>query len=435
VIFFLNPSVFAATVVVSLTGLATDSLGNYALANTSIGYSVAGSVSSQKWQSSTNGSVLAGDIGGATSTTFTPIIGSNVTNYHYIRVAVIIGGTEYYSTWTQVANIPMVSGADLDLSFTVGVAVSNVNLLQNWTLNGNTVSSYSITGAALPAGISASSTSTEVRLSGAPSGVTADSTRTLTVFDGRGRPVVDTFTLETINTVSVLVPPTTYALTLPAPTVTGLSLTVTADSRLLGVGPTADISIDITSPASYSGIFTVDQSVEGAAANLNLGSILTAPQCLVNPVITRTTGSSDVIGSTYTVTPDLWLYDGDDVGTINQAGQWRLGGSPISGATGVTYVSTAAGALTYLGTITGAGTTRTALSNSITVGGSPTLNVPLTTYILTQPIPQITLGAWSITAGNASATINGFPSVPTTPAWSITAGNASATIVDFPGEV
>jgi hypothetical protein len=109
-----------ATFSIALTNTSTDLLGVYAQQGSAIGFTVsnAGTASSQKWQSSTNGVTLAGDIGGATGTTFTPNIGTNVTDGHFIRAAVIVSGTEYYSVWRQVRQAAGSFAALTNQSFT-----------------------------------------------------------------------------------------------------------------------------------------------------------------------------------------------------------------------------------------------------------------------------------------------------------------------------
>jgi hypothetical protein len=236
----------------------------------------------------------------------------------------------------------------------------------------------------------------------------------------------------------IVVDATTYALTGVAPVVTRLSLTVQPDGTLLGFGSNGDITVTITSPTAQQGTYTVDQSNEGGGANLNVAALLTAPQAVVKPIISRSidadgTGTTTV-GDTLSVLAAIWLYDGDDAPSV--AGQWSRNASPIDGATDANYVIPPGGTGTYtfVGTMTGAGVTRTVTSNSIVVGGATqTLAVPVTTYAMSALTPFLNLGTWSITSGDASATVVSFPLVPTSPAWSVTAGDASATINAYPG--
>jgi hypothetical protein len=223
---------------------------------------------------------------------------------------------------------------------------------------------------------------------------------------------------------------TSYALTGQIPVVTRVALTVTPEAFLISTTPSGNMTVTITSPGPYVGTFTVDQSAEGAAANLNSTTLLTAPQCLVKPAVTGTA----IVGSTLTTVSDLWIYDAEDA--PSQTGQWRRDGVAISGATSQNYTLVAADAgktITYLGTLTGAGTTRTAVSNNVSVAGGASVAVPATAYTLTGVAPLVNVGTWSVTAGDASATIVAFPPVPTTPAWSVTAGSASATVNTYPG--
>ncbi len=233
-----------------------------------------------------------------------------------------------------------------------------------------------------------------------------------------------------------VVPTTTYSLTGQDPVLASLALTTLSDNTLLATGPDGNVTITVTQPLAYQGTYTLDQSNEGGSGNLSFTAIGTAPQCVVKPAILRLTDAdgsgTNTTGDTFIATPGLWIYDADDQATQTIAGQWARGGTPIGGATALTYTDVSSGNLTYVETFTGAGTSRTATSNTIAVSAvGNTLSVPVTTYGL---IPYAFTN-WSITAGDASATINSFPNVPSTPAWSITAGNAGATINDFPGEV
>lgn len=99
-------------------------------------------------------------------------------------------------TWTTAYRDAMVGGADLDLSFPVNVAITPVDLLQNWTLNGNTPTTIVSITPALPAGLSAAIVGDEVRLTGTPTSVTPDDQYTLTVEDEYERETSDTFDLQ-----------------------------------------------------------------------------------------------------------------------------------------------------------------------------------------------------------------------------------------------
>lgn len=68
----------------------------------------------------------------------------------------------------------------------------------------------------------------------------------------------------------------------------------------------------------------------------------------------------------------LWLYDADDKATVAGAGEWYVGGV-ATGETSLVYTSDTAGDVEYRESITGAGATRMAISNSITVAAAPTV--------------------------------------------------------------
>lgn len=235
----------------------------------------------------------------------------------------------------------------------------------------------------------------------------------------------------TITVRTALIPPTTYTLTTPAPIASRLSLTTTVDAELIGNG-TGNFTIAVTSPAPYiGGPFATDLSAEGGSALLNFEAIGTAPQNFIRPTIARTTvapgGSQIKVGDTFTATPGLWVYDADDRATVARMGQWRLDGSPISGATGLTFTATAAGTLTYVETVTGAGTTRTSVSTGLTVAAvSRTANIPVTDFALTLFVPLASRGVWDVVSGDGFFRINDQPTKPATPI--VTGGDASFTI-------
>ncbi len=93
-----------------------------------------------------------------------------------------------------------------------------------------------------------------------------------------------------------------------------------------------------------------------------------APAFTAQPSISPTSGT---VGDTFTGS------DGTITNSMSVARQWLLNGTAISGATNSTYVSTAAGNLTYRVTATGAGGTTPATSTAVTVNAAavtPTLN-------------------------------------------------------------
>jgi hypothetical protein len=97
-------------------------------------------------------------------------------------------------TFTLTINLPAqaTGGPDLDLSFPEDIAITPTNLIANWTLNGNTLSFFSISPP-LPSGLSINTSGV---LSGTPTTVTADATYTLTMVDTYSRQTSDNFTLQ-----------------------------------------------------------------------------------------------------------------------------------------------------------------------------------------------------------------------------------------------
>jgi hypothetical protein len=84
-------------------------------------------------------------------------------------------------------------GTDLDLSFVEGTPTVNVDLKQNWTVGGNTLT-YTISPA-LPTGFGLNSSTATLTRTGTVA-VSADATYTLTGTDEYGRETTDTLTLE-----------------------------------------------------------------------------------------------------------------------------------------------------------------------------------------------------------------------------------------------
>jgi hypothetical protein len=111
----------------------------------------------------------------------------------------ICTGTDLYgrtvassASFTNALRTQAVGGTDLDLTFPAGVAITPVDLIQNWTTNGNTLTFLSISPA-LPSGLSIDA---DGDLSGTPVAVVS-ATYTLTMVDEYGRNTSDTLSLET----------------------------------------------------------------------------------------------------------------------------------------------------------------------------------------------------------------------------------------------
>ena len=181
-----------------------------------------------------------------------------------------------------------------------------------------------------------------------------------------------------------------------------LALTETGapDYEVQGTG-TGDFTITVTTPAAYAGgPYATDLSNE-IGGNLNFEQILIAPQLVVKAAVARTTGASDVVGSTYTATPGLWVYDAADTATDTITGRWHLDGVSISPPqSALTYTTTAVGALTYFETFTGAGDLRSGVSNSIAIAAG-TAAINTITYDTAGALVDYTgtLGATYDTAG------------------------------------
>jgi hypothetical protein len=163
-----NPPPFS----IAFTGLSTDSIGSYGQVgnHAAISYTITpdNNTETVKWSNSSNPASAATFGTGANPTTFASVDGFLV----YLHV------TD--------------GGVDLDLSFQEDSAISSTNLVQNWTVNSNTLTLVSVSPT-LPAGLSVNSSGT---MTGTPTTPTADATYTLTMQDAYGRQVTDTFTLQ-----------------------------------------------------------------------------------------------------------------------------------------------------------------------------------------------------------------------------------------------
>jgi hypothetical protein len=131
-------------------------------------------------------------------------------------------------------------GADLGLSFVEGTPAVNVDLKQNWTLNGNTLT-YTISPA-LPTGFGLNSSTAVLTRTGTLV-VTADDTYTLTGTDEYGRETTDTLTLAVTAT--------------PSETITIDTLTYTRGAAGVSPAVTANVSSTGTPTAPYTlwGVF------------------------------------------------------------------------------------------------------------------------------------------------------------------------------------
>lgn len=181
-----SPAPFA----VAFTGLSTDDLGSYGQIgnHASITYTIDpdNGTETVKWSASSDPAAAATFGTGANPTAFTSADGFSV----FLHVT---DGGDTVTRSFPARKAPATTGADLDLSFVEGTPTVNVNLVQNWTANGNTLGSASVSPA-LPAGFALSPEGVLSR-SGTLS-ITADATYSLTMLDDYTRPVSDTFTLE-----------------------------------------------------------------------------------------------------------------------------------------------------------------------------------------------------------------------------------------------
>lgn len=204
--------------------------------------------------------------------------------------------------------------------------------------------------------------------------------------------------------------PLVYTLTLPPFIATTLSIVPTQDGNLLVTG-VGEFSASFTSPAGYGGSLATDQSEEGAAAVLSFEGPPTAPLAFFDPVITRTAvapgGTGFKVGDTFTARPAIWAYDADDDATVQTSLRWFYGTTALPALDGlITIVAPEPGGdLNCVETMTGAGATRTAKSNTIAIAASASgVEFPSAlTYTLT--LPAFTTSQNVIVAGDAEIII------------------------------
>lgn len=104
-----------------------------------------------------------------------------------------------------------------------------------------------------------------------------------------------------------------------------LSIDVSSENTLVVTAETGQVEITVTSPAAFAGTWTIETS-----------DLLSGPVNLIPPTISGLFAEGEVL----TAEPGLWIYDIGS-GLPVQGWQWRLGGSDIAGATGMTYTVTA----------------------------------------------------------------------------------------------
>lgn len=138
-----------------------------------------------------------------------------------------------------------------------------------------------------------------------------------------------------------------------------LSIDVSPENMLVVTAETGALEITVTDPAALAGTWKIDT-----------GDLLGGPINLVPPVI----GGLLAEGEVLTATSGLWLYDTGS-GQPVQGWQWRRGGTPIPGGTGMTHTVTAAdvsgGGVTVGQTLTDGFGQREALSATVGVGFQP----------------------------------------------------------------
>lgn len=337
-------------------------------------------------------------------------------------------------TFTSALRTQATGGSALDLSFPEGSAITSTDLTANWTENGNTLT-YAIFGTALPSALTAS---TAGAMTGTPFPEAADATYILRGTDEYGRTTDANFTLEITNvavpTVSGSIADKDFTLNFAIPTiVTSGQFSGTVDSYSasgLPVGVSINTSTgDITGTATEeediganaievfahngggssaalefdmdmaSGAVVVDGGTNTASVDagadtgeitINIGGtdytfdttdLDTFAGLAPNaPTISRTTGASDVVGSTYTAVEPAVLYDSaKSAPTVT--GIWRVDAADQTGETDPdAYVTDTAGDIDYEMNITGTGTAVAIDSDDIAVSAgdvtAPTLSSP-----------------------------------------------------------
>jgi len=297
---------------------------------------------------------ISGTVDGSTETPGTQSVTVTFTD-HYGRT--IVGSYAPDTVYRTAAT----GGADLDLSFEEDSAITATDLLQNWTLNGNTPASFTITPS-LPEDLEANISGSEILLSGTALTPVADDTYTLEVTFDYGRTESDTFTLEITEVAAASNPDVvsagytapsagaaaaisiggsyTGADTLTVYGVTGTEpITVTEAQLIAGSGGTntseffsvssfdfADGSFDLTGLSDETAdavVFVVVEDTNGGSSGL-----ITSVTGITGLDFTAPTFSSaevgDVDADTVRVTMDSALY-GSTV-----AGDWSLTGNTIS---------------------------------------------------------------------------------------------------------
>ena len=201
--------------------------------------------------------------------------------------------------------------------------------------------------------------------------------------------------------------------------ISGVSITELPDGTINVSVLDDTFTITITSPAPYS---TYDSGNGPGVYVLNSADFASGPVLLYPGLIAGdgTPAEGEEISLSHS---PLVVYASATSPEPDFAWNWQsdVGGNSVFsnlGDTDTTYLLTASEAgddVRLAWSIADVNGTLTGSTNELTVASG--------------------IASWDITAGDASATINSFPSVPITPAWDITAGDGSATINSFPGGV
>lgn len=284
---------------VVLTGLSGGMAQNGAV----LGYTQtsAGEPTAQRWQTSPDMLAWSDIPGGSAASETIDLAGPRHSDMQYIRVGVEIDAVEQFSNIAPMVYAPPA---------TVGV-------LDDQTLFAGTgVQLYDASGAFAGANISFGIV--------APEGVTIDPLTGVISFESdilppqTGTPVTVTATNSGGTATAGL-----------AVSVTQSNLMVVQRGQEAVVVTATEGTVSVTiAQGTYAGTYTSDH----AGNPLTVADITAQPLCLSKPVVTGGTAQND----TLTITPGLWIFDGDDRG--DQSWQHQRNGVDIPAATDLTYL-------------------------------------------------------------------------------------------------
>jgi hypothetical protein len=292
----------------TITGATSDRGGLAARHSVALTGVASGTPDAVKWQTDDNEAFTSPTDTGDTDTSFTPTIGTTVTDAHWVRFAAQYGATWYYSTAYQARYQPAsAAGALADKEYAQDIAIVSLASASDFTIPSGITSTWSIAGSgdALHTGLSLNTG-------------TAVTTGTPTVSGARNIVVrhTDQYGWPTDSGRTITVAPITF--------------TVDAGNLIADIptdtNPAAEITSVTVDDGDYAGTYTTDGNGNAFTVGgfLALGSGVGLP--ITKPVISLSTdtGTTDELDSGDVAEVDLAaLWAAADGDTLSHTLSWR----------------------------------------------------------------------------------------------------------------